>query len=146
MLTLIFGVTIVTTRSLSPYNQAQAETLDLAERRADLVEANEFYWFNGAETYFTITGQDSEGNSIIVIVKQDTGEIEVLQEDETISKQTAINTTHQQEEPEEILEARIGIDKDEPVWEVTFRQENGRMGYTYISLTSGEWIRTIKNI
>lgn len=146
MLLFILGVTTVITRSLSPYNQAKAETTELASRRANLAEADEFYWFNGNETYFTITGTDTEGTPVIVIVEQDGGAIEVLNQADTISKQEAIEQTIGREEPQELLEARIGMYNDNPIWEVSFKQENGNIGYAIFSLTSGEWIRTIKNI
>lgn len=146
MLLLIFGVTIVVARSLSPYNQAESETIDLANRRAGLVQAEDFYWFNGEETFFTITGTNSEGADIIVIVQQDGGEITVLNEAETISKEQVIQQTIEREQPHKILEARIGKYQNKPVWEVSFEQESGTIGYATFSLTSGEWIRTIKNI
>ena len=146
MLVLIFSVTLVLTRSLSPYNQAKAETTELASRRADLRDAEDFYWFNGNETYFTITGSNSEGTPIVVIVQQDGGEIKVLNEEDTISKERAIQLTVQRETPKKILEARIGQYNDTPVWEVSFELENGSIGYATFSLTSGEWVRTVKNI
>lgn len=146
MLVLVFSVTLILTRSLSPYNQAKAETKELASRRADLRDAEEFYWFNGNETYFTITGSNSEGTPIIVIVQQDGGEIKVLNEADTISKERAIQLTVQRETPHKILEARIGQYNDAPVWEVSFEFENDSIGYATFSLTSGEWMRTVNNI
>lgn len=146
MLVLIISVVFIVSRSLSPFNQAEAETIELAERRADLVEARDFYWFNGEETFFTVTGENSLGDAIVVIVQQEGGAIEVLDEAETISKQEVMTQTIAREEPEKILEARIGMFKDEPIWEVSYRLENGLIGYTTWSLRSGEWIRTIKNI
>ena len=146
MLLFILGVTTVITRSLSPYNQARAETTELAQRRANLAEADEFYWFNGDETFFTITGTDNEGTPIIVIVQQANGEIEVINQAEAISVQKVIELTNSREEPQKILETRIGMYNDNPVWEVSFKQVNGNIGYAIYSLTSGEWVRTIKNI
>ena len=146
MLLFILGVTTVITRSLSPYNQARAETTELAQRRANLAEADEFYWFNGDETFFTITGTDNEGTPIIVIVQQANGEIEVINQAEAISVQKVIEQTNSREEPQKILETRIGMYNDNPVWEVSFKQVNGNIGYAIYSLTSGEWVRTIKNI
>lgn len=146
MLLLIISVTFIITRSLAPLNQAKAETIELASRRANLIESDEFYWYNGTETYFTITGVNNSNDKIIVIVQQDGGNIEVLNQDETISKYTAIQQTISKEQPKNILQARIGMHKDQPVWEVSFNLENGDIGYTYFSLTTGEWIKTIKNI
>lgn len=146
MLLLIFGVTIVLTRSLSPYNQAKAETAQLASQKANLSTAEDFYWFNGNETYFTITGLNSEGTPIVVIIQQDGGEMKIFNEEDTISKERAIQLTVQRETPHKVLEARIGQYKQSPIWEVSFEQENGSIGYASFSLTSGEWIRTVKNI
>lgn len=146
MLVLVFSVTLILTRSLSPYNQARAEATELASHKADLRDAKDFYWFNGNETYFTITGSNSEGTPIIVIVQQDGGEIKVLNEEDTISKGHVIQLVLQRETPHKILEARIGQYNDAPVWEVSFELENGSIGYATFSLTSGEWVRTVKNI
>ena len=146
MLLFIFGGTFIITRSLSPYNQARAETIELAERKADLIDEDQFYWFNGEETFFTITGLDSEGTAIAVIVQQDSGDIQVFNQADILSENEAILEVYNQENPEEIMEARIGVYKDQPVWEVSFRLENGRIGYSMLSLTSGEWIQTIRNI
>lgn len=142
----IIGVTTLITHSLSPYKQARAETIALAERRADLAEADDFYWYNGDETFFTVTGKNSEGSPIVVIVQQDGGSIEVFDQEDIITEHEAIVETNNQEQPEKILEARIGIYNEQPVWEVSFQLENGRIGYTLLSLSSGEWIRTVKNI
>jgi len=146
MLLLILGVTTVVTRSLAPYNQAKAEATTLAQDRANLAEADEFYWYNGNETFFTVTGVDTEGTPIIVIVQQDGGAVEVIAQEEAITEQTAIEQTISRENPQEILEARIGMYNGNPIWEVSFKQGNDNLGYAIFSLTSGEWIRTIKNI
>lgn len=146
MLFLILAVTTVVTRSLSPYNQAEAEATELAQRRADLAEADDFHWYNGEETFFTVTGTDTEGTPIIVIIQQDGGAVEVLNQEETISEEEVINQVISREEPEQILEARIGMYNDSPIWEVSFKRENDSLSYAMFSLTSGEWIRTIQNI
>lgn len=146
MLLLILAVTTVITRSLTPFNQAEAETIDVAARRADLVDAEDFYWYNGDETFFTVTGLNSQDTEIIVIVEQDGGAIEVIEQSNAMTEQEAINQTIERENPEKILEARIGMYANAPIWEVGFRLENGSIGYAMFSLTTGKWIRTIKNI
>lgn len=146
MLLMILGVTTIITRSLTPFNQAEAETIELATRRADLVETEDFYWYNGEETYFTVTGLNSQNMGVIVIVEQDGGAIELIEQSDAITKYEVINQTIERENPEKILEARIGMHKNNPIWEVSFRLDNGSLGYAMFSLTTGEWLRTIKNI
>lgn len=146
MLLFIFAVTFVITRSLAPFNQAKAETEELAIRRANLVESDEFYWYNGTETFFTITGKNDQGQPIIVIVQQDGGNIEVVDANEAITKYDVMQLTIERESPKRIREARIGIENKQPIWEVSFEMENGSLGYSLFSLTTGEWLKTIKNI
>lgn len=146
MIILIIGATALITRSLTPFYQARSATIEVAERRADLVEAEDFYWYNGNETFFTITGKNSANEEIVVIVQQDGGEVNVFQQSEIISRKHAVSIVYELENPEHILETRIGIYKGIPIWEVSFRQDNGRLGYTLLMLETGEWVRTIKNI
>ncbi len=146
MLLFILAVTTVITRSLAPFQQAEAETIELASRRADLVEAEDFYWYNGEESFFTITGTNSQDTPIIVIVQQNGGAIEVVEQENAMTEYEAISQTIEREKPEKILEARIGLYENKPIWEVSFRQENKSIGYTIYYLTSGEWVRTVKNI
>lgn len=143
---LIIGAGILVNRSLSPLKQAKSETISLAEQKADLIQAADFYWYNGNQTYFTVTGKNKEAEEIVVIIKQDDGTIQTLKKEETISKGEAMAKVRELENPSHILEARIGIHNDLPIWEISFRQENGRIGYTMLSLTDGVWVRTTKNI
>lgn len=143
---LIVGTSLLLNKSLSPLKQAKNETINLAEKKAGLAEAKDFYWYNGNDTYFTVTGKAKDGQNLIIIVKQDDGSIQSIEQKGTFSKAEAINKVRELEEPARILEARIGIHNALPIWEVSFRQEDGLIGYTMLSLATGEWVRTIKNI
>lgn len=143
---VIIGASFLLNKSLSPLKQAKAETVKIAETKADLTEPEDFYWYNGNNTYFTVTGKNSESEEIIVIVKQDGGSTEIFNKKDVFPKSKAIAQVRELDKPAHILEARIGIHNDLAIWEISFRQENGKIGYTMLSLTSGEWVRTIKNI
>lgn len=146
MTMFIIGASLLLNQSLNPLKQAKAETIKIAETEANLTEAEDFYWYNGNDTYFTITGKNQESEEIIVIVKQEGGSIKTFNTKEVFPKSKAIAQVRERENPAHILEARIGIHNGLAIWEISFRQENGRIGYAMLSLTSGEWVRTIKNI
>lgn len=148
MALLIIGGIFYFQQTAGPYYQARMEAVDIAERKADLEEANEFYWFNGIEeTYFTVTGTSTDDVPIIVIVRQSDGAIQIYDQSETVSEYDAVTQMRQDVNPAEILETRIGMDSNlNPVWEISYTNENGRLGYYLLSLTTGEWIRTIDNI
>jgi len=133
-------------KSTAPFEQARAEAIEFAEERADLVQTDDFYWYNGTQTYFTVTGENSEGVPIVVIIQQDGGNMHVFNQEELISKEEAIQTTREAKQPKKILEARIGMEESLPVWEVSYRNENESIGYYVLSLETGEWIKSIENI
>jgi len=148
MTMLIVGGIYYFQQTTGSYYQARVEAVDIAERQANLENWNEFYWFNGMEeTYFTVTGTSTDDVPIIVIVRQSDGAIQVYDQRETVSEQDALAQMRQDVEPAEILETRIGMDSNlSPVWEISYKNENGGLGYYLLSLETGEWIRTIDNI
>lgn len=143
---LIIGSVYLYSQSIEPYSQAKSDTIAYVSERTTISEIGEFYWFNGEETYFTLTGTNEEGEERIYIVQQQGGQITTLSADDTVTKQEAIQQTKQERQPEKILNARIGILDETPVWEITYRNDNNRLGYYVINLRNGEWIRTIDNI
>lgn len=146
MSAIIVATVVVYRRSVAPHNQAKEEATAIANREANITTVEDFYWYNGSETYFTITGTSDEGEELIAIIHQDSGEVTTLPVEETFSESEAIHQVVNEKSPERILQARIGIEDERPIWEVSYRNENGRIGYYLMSLENGEWIRTIDNI
>lgn len=143
---LIVGAVYLYSQSTQSYSRAKSDTIAYVAERTNLSEVDDFFWFNGEETYFTITGTNEDGEERIYIVQQQGGQITTLSAEATISKQEAIQRTRQAREPQKILNARIGMLDGTPVWEVSYRNDNDRLGYYVINLRNGEWIRTIDNI
>ncbi|PRY83244.1 DUF5590 domain-containing protein [Alkalibacterium olivapovliticus] len=146
MSALIVGSTVLYQRSSQPYARARADTIAYVAERTSLSEVEEFYWYNGTETYLTITGQNEDGENRLYIVQQSGGQITSLSAENALSEQEAIRMTREAREPAKILNARIGMIDDRPIWEVSYRNENDRLGYYVIDLRTGEWIQTIDNI
>lgn len=146
MSVFIVGAIYIYQQSHAPYASAKQETVAFITERTDLTEAEAFYWYNGEESYFTVQGLTESGDEMIYIVKQDGGQILSLAVKDTISKAEAIKQAKDSRSPAKILDATIGIMDGTPIWEVSYRNENDRLGYYVIDLQTGEWIRTIDNI
>lgn len=146
LIALIIGAVVVYTKSVASYNESKEQAFDYAITNSDIVVPEEFYWYNDKETYFTVVGQTEQNEELVVLINQDNGEVTSIPIEETISKQEAIQLTKQARQPDKVLEARIGIDNEIPVWEVSYRNENGRLGYYILALEDGEWLKTINNI
>lgn len=145
---IIIGGIYLFVQSAGSLYQAQAETEAYIGEHADIIQVNDFYLYNGAdETYFTADAFNSDGDRQIVIVRQSDGAIAVYDFDETISEYDAYQKVQNELNPSEILNLNIGLDEsDRPVWEVSFKDSNGRLGYYYLHLLTGKNLRTITNI
>lgn len=143
---LLVASVVLFQRSFSPYAQAREEAVAYAQERAELVQAEDFYWYNGTETYFAVTGEDEKQRPLIVIIKQDGGDVTILNQENALSESQAIQLTQEAKNPQKILEARIGMEESIPVWEVSYRNEDQSIGYYILSLETGEWVKSIENI
>ncbi|CZQ82073.1 cell wall elongation regulator TseB-like domain-containing protein [Trichococcus ilyis] len=143
---MIVGSYTIFYRSQQPIMQAQKEATAIAEENANIQKVQDFYWFNGSETYFTIAGIDDNNEELYVIIKKDGGETTILNTAEVITESEAKSITQADKSPERILEARLGMENEEPVWEVTYKNTNDTIGYYLISAISGKWLKDIENI
>ncbi|MER2225592.1 MAG: DUF5590 domain-containing protein [Carnobacterium sp.] len=132
--------------SQDPIKKAEKETIAIAKESAGLVKATDFYWYNRDKTYFSVSGVNESDEEIMVIVAKDGGATTVLNQDEFITEQQAKALTREDKGAVDILEARIGLDGETPIWEISYKQENGRLGYYVLTAKSGKWVSDIENI
>ena len=142
----ILGSLVLYQRASAPYAQARNETVTFLTERSDLAQSEDFYWYNGEETIFSVRGYSEQEEEKLYIVKQNGGEIRTYDVPGTMTEQEAIRQTRQEREPKRILNAKVGWMNDRPIWEVTYKNDNDRLGYYIIDLETGEWVRTIENI
>jgi len=142
----IVGSIYIYQQASAPFAQAEAETVTFLSERTDLERPEDFYWYNGEISTFAVKGFNVEDEEKVYIVRQEGGAISTYDAADTISEQEAIRQTREAREPRRILNAKIGVMNDTPIWEVTYKNDNNRLGYYIIDMQTGEWIRTIDNI
>ena len=145
-LVIFFGAARIFYLSQSERLRAKDLAVEIAAQKVQFTKITDFYWFNTEETYYSLAGITTEGQQLYAIVSPDKKEVTILQQDAVINEQEARSITKQAKHTDEILEARLGMIKDEPVWEVNYRTKNQRIGYYYISAKNGQWIKDIENI
>ena len=145
---VLFIVTVFSVGSAAqkPFNQAKDEAFTLVKKQTDIETMDQFYWYNGEETYFTVIGKNDQNDTHIAIIRQSDGKMTLLEAEGTISEKEAKAITKRDKNPSRILEARIGMNETMPIWEVSFKQDNGQIGYYILSLKTGEWIKSMENI
>ena len=145
-LVIFFGAAGIFYLSQSEKLRAKDQAVEIAAQKVQFTKITDFYWYNTEETYYSLAGTTVEGQQLYAIVSPAKKEVTILQQDAVINEQEARSITKQAKNTDKILEARLGMIKDEPVWEVNYRTKNQRIGYYYISARNGQWIKDIENI
>lgn len=148
MTTLVIGGIMLFQQSVTPLYQVEAETSEYVKEHADIIQVNDFYWYNGTEeSYYTVDGFNSDTERQIVLVRQSDGHVETYNYDNTVSEYDAYHQVMTEARPSKLLNMRIGMTDDgTPMWEASFKDEHGKMGYYYIHLETGEVLETITNL
>lgn len=151
VLTAIFLILLVSIlgvfmQSQARVNQAEEETVSLVEFDYTVDKINKFYWVTTDNTYFSLNFIDEEGAQHFAIVAQDGGDIQYYAENEIISEQDASDIAMNETSSIKIIQTRLGLLENKPVWEVTLKNENNTLTYYYIDASTGLWVKTISNI
>lgn len=145
---IIIFMILMFNNAAGPYYHAKVEATNFARKHANLVEQEDFYWYSDSEgSYLTVTGQNGDQASIIVLIRQSDGAIMVLDQAETVSQEAITAQMIEDVAPAQILNYRMGIiEQNIPIWEVTYKKSNGSLGYYIASLETGAWLRTIDGL
>lgn len=144
LLIVFMGIFMMSQQSI---NQAQAETEQLVSLDHPIKQVNKFYWLTTPEeTFFSLDFTDQEGEGRYAIVAQEGGDVFYYKHNEIITEKDAKGLTLNYAESKNIIQARLGMYHNKPVWEVTFTNNEDAMNYYYIDAQTGEWIQTIANL
>lgn len=146
LLTIIVMLSIFYIRSTHSMTQAKREAVTIAKEHAQLDSVEEFYWFNRSETYFGVTGTDTAGKEIVVIIPEKGGEITTFNKDEGLSEAQARQVVKQRYGESDIQKANLGMADGKAVWEVICKTKEGPLNYYLIAFETGDEVNTVLNI
>lgn len=145
-LLMLLGFTWLFWKSQTKINQAEAEAVKLVEYDYSVKSVQDFDWVTLDQTYFSLYFKDQDDQQRYAIIEREGGKVHYFTPQEIISEEDAISITKGDMKPHKILEARLGLLEDKPVWEVTLKNDNGTLTYYYLNATNGEWVKKIENI
>ncbi|MDO4670799.1 MAG: DUF5590 domain-containing protein [Aerococcus sp.] len=125
---------------------AQAETFAQAKAKAGIRQVDQFYILNKKETTYTIIGPNKDHQQMLFAYDPKTKQTKSVKANGMVTEQNALAITKHDLPKVKVGEARLGVDNDQFVWEVSFTDEKGQLGYHYLKATSGEWYETINNL
>lgn len=144
LIVLLLGGFLYFNRVISPYNKVRDDTYSHVRDYAGIKNPDNFYVYHGiSETYFTVLGQDARPEYVVAIVEQNTGNIDVFLQSEVLSEADVVRAVEAEYPVSEMMSQRIGKEDDTPIWEVTFKDNEGNIQYAYYHLVSGEKLEVL---
>lgn len=130
-----------------PISAATDLATNAAVQSGQLVSAHTAQPYNGTESQVTIFGVNHEGEEVAVFVNDATEKDfqEVKMEDGITAKQ-AIGVVQQEHKVKKILHVSLGMEEEEPVWEVAFKGDDNKLNYVYVFFENGQWWKRILNL
>ncbi|CAM3868326.1 peptidase M4 [Bacillus cereus] len=128
----------------------ESKVVEIAKEKAKLTKVKSVDYFNGKSSYTVVQGTDEKGEQIIVWVPEKKGDTIVRKKSEGISEKEAIQRTAEQvddgskeskSKPKEILKAKLGVENNIPLWEVTYIDDENRYSYYYLEFKDGKFLR-----
>lgn len=114
---LTFSGLVLLTVAQAPYQKAQKQLIQLAQRSADMVWVEQFTIFNGKKTYDSLLGKNSKGNELAVLKEEGSDQLFVYPLDQGVTKSQAERVATENGAGQ-IDRVRFGMLDEKPIWEV----------------------------
>ncbi|MBM7647962.1 uncharacterized protein YpmB [Bacillus ectoiniformans] len=130
-----------------PYVKAEEKAAAAARNDAGIVTVTDFYLYHGQETYYVLKGQTEKNVEKVVWIPKDKKKKQTVRTyKEGVTKEQALKKLMSEQKPEELLSIKLGMEKNKPVWEITFVNSRQQLSYYYLLFDSGKWLKKIDNI
>lgn len=148
LITLVSIMTIIVLYSANKPLSADTElAAEKAMQSGQIQTVQEVQPFNSTSTMMTVLGENKDGEAVAVFV-QDTeaDQFPEVKLADGISAEKALNSVLKEQKVTKVIHVFLGLENDEPIWEVAFKNEHGKLNYVYIQFQDGDWSRRILNL
>lgn len=117
----------------------------LQSGQVDSVNSTQAY--NGTESWVVVFGMNDQGEEVAVFVNKTTEDhFQEVKLAEGITAEKATDVVLRDHKVKKVLHTTLGIEDEEPVWEVAFKGYDNKLNYVYVFFESGQWSKRILNL
>jgi uncharacterized protein YpmB len=133
--------------ALGPKKELAREAFQEAKNVSGLVTMSDFYIYNGMDSYSVVIGTTKDGDKKVVWLPDRKNKQPVTENySDGISASEIKKIAIKQLQPEKIISVKLGMEKDIPLWEITYLDKSNRYNYDYFDFKSGEWLKYYRSI
>lgn len=148
LLTLITVIAItVFYNANKPIASVKNKAEDMAIQSGQITKVRDVQPYNGATSLVTVFGENKDGEQVAVFV-QETGadQFKEVKLKDGITAKEAMQIVVEEQKPDKVMHVLLGLEEGEPIWEVAFKAESGKLNYVYIQFKDGKWSKRILNL
>ncbi|WP_070121108.1 DUF5590 domain-containing protein [Bacillus marinisedimentorum] len=128
--------------TLDPEKERADEASSVALENTEMESVGKVEHFHGTSAYHVVSGTDGSGQRMFAWIPDNhDGEPIVRYEKEGISKGQVIDFFNKEVNPRKIIDVRLGIEENVPVWEVSYIDRKDRISYYYLAFKDGTFIK-----
>lgn len=147
-LTLITVIIVTVLYSANkPIASAKNDARDLAIQSGQITTVTDVQPYNGTTSLVTVFGKNKEDEQVAVFIEETEEEqFSEVKLNEGITAKEAMQIVVDEQKPDKVMHILLGLEDNEPIWEVAFKNESGKLNYVYIRFQDGKWSKRILNL
>ncbi|WP_147515354.1 cell wall elongation regulator TseB-like domain-containing protein [Massilibacterium senegalense] len=143
---IIVGIVIVIFGLLTAYyqsirhdvNSSQKKAVQKAQQEANIERIDTVTYYHGNESYHIVQGRTQDKKNVLVFVPEKKGDLFVVAASKGMTKKEAIEQVKREQQVTELVDIRLGMEKNTPLWEIVYTDEEENYNYHYVRFTTGE--------
>lgn len=129
---------------MSEKHQWEELGIELAKKYTAIVNITKVSLYNGEKSYIIVEGKNPAGIPMIAWFREE-GLFERYEYAKDLVSVQQVKQKVQTDIPQaEILRLLPGMENRKPLWEIVLKDQEGKLGYYYYDMKSGEFIRSYR--
>lgn len=130
----------------NPRAKAEKATVKIAVQKTPITKVEETYHLSRDTNSYSLLGTDKKGKQYYFIYLPKSKKSYLYSSKDGINEKKVLKLFNAQYPGYKDPQVELGWYKDGPVWEITYKKDNGNYGYVVYSFKSGEKLSYIDNL
>ncbi|WP_339146473.1 MULTISPECIES: DUF5590 domain-containing protein [unclassified Sutcliffiella] len=140
---ILWQVISIYLTAMSPVKEEMERATEIAKQEASLNTVEEVTTYNGTHSYIIVQGTNEEKEEMVAWVNEENEIVHLAKAQDGIPHQEVLNYLQTDREPKEIISVMLAMEKNTPLWEIKFKDNNDQYNLHYIKYENGEYFQRI---
>lgn len=140
---ILWQVISIYQTAMSPVKDEMERATEIVKRDASLITVEQVTTYNGTNSYTIVQGTNEENEVMVAWVDENDEIVHLAKAEDGIPQEEVLNYLQTDREPKEIISVTLAMEKNTPLWEIKFKDNNDQYNLHYIKYENGEYFQRI---